>query len=163
MAKGVLARWNICRTEDIGAIIFALVENDWLQKQPPIGSGTPYYDGDTLKIKGTFASTDRAQEVRQLVTDGHIKAMSAGYLRLMMLGLVGWIAIYGWLASVYMGVVVETAGGSDDLPGTAETSAEAEHRLYMAASRAAISSATVNTWSISCTEMKITPLLSAIA
>ncbi len=34
MARNVLTRWNITRTEDIGAIIFALVENDWLQKQP---------------------------------------------------------------------------------------------------------------------------------
>lgn len=34
MARGVLARWNIHRTEDIGAIIFALVENNHLQKQP---------------------------------------------------------------------------------------------------------------------------------
>ena len=34
MARSVLARWGITRTEDIGAIIFALVENDWLQKQP---------------------------------------------------------------------------------------------------------------------------------
>jgi uncharacterized repeat protein (TIGR04138 family) len=34
MARGVLARWNIRRTEDIGAIIFALVENDWLRKLP---------------------------------------------------------------------------------------------------------------------------------
>ncbi len=34
MARTVLARWGVTRTEDIGAIIFALVENDWLQKQP---------------------------------------------------------------------------------------------------------------------------------
>ncbi len=34
MARSVLARWNITRTEDIGAIIFALVDNGWLQKQP---------------------------------------------------------------------------------------------------------------------------------
>ena len=34
MAQSVLARWNITRTEDIGAIIFALVENDWLKKLP---------------------------------------------------------------------------------------------------------------------------------
>ncbi len=34
MAQDVLARWNIRSTDDIGAIIFALVENDWLQKQP---------------------------------------------------------------------------------------------------------------------------------
>ena len=34
MARNVLARWSIVRTEDIGAIIFALVDNGWLQKQP---------------------------------------------------------------------------------------------------------------------------------
>lgn len=34
MARSVLTRWNIQRTEDIGEIVFALVENDWLQKQP---------------------------------------------------------------------------------------------------------------------------------
>lgn len=34
MARGVLARWNITTTEDIGNIIFALVESGWLQKQP---------------------------------------------------------------------------------------------------------------------------------
>jgi len=34
MARAVLARWNITRTEDIGAIVFALVNNGWLQKQP---------------------------------------------------------------------------------------------------------------------------------
>lgn len=34
LARGVLARWNITRTEDIGAIVYALVNNGWLQKQP---------------------------------------------------------------------------------------------------------------------------------
>jgi len=34
MARAVLARWGIERTEDIGAIVFALVDNGWLQKQP---------------------------------------------------------------------------------------------------------------------------------
>lgn len=34
MAQTVLARWNITRTADIGAVIFALVEGDWLQAQP---------------------------------------------------------------------------------------------------------------------------------
>jgi uncharacterized repeat protein (TIGR04138 family) len=34
MARSVLTRWNIRRTADIGQIIFALVENDLLQKQP---------------------------------------------------------------------------------------------------------------------------------
>lgn len=34
MARNVLTRWNITCTEDIGVIVFALVENGWLQKQP---------------------------------------------------------------------------------------------------------------------------------
>jgi uncharacterized repeat protein (TIGR04138 family) len=34
MARSVLTRWNIRSTEDIGEIVFALVDNDWLQKQP---------------------------------------------------------------------------------------------------------------------------------
>lgn len=34
MARAVLTKWNMTRTEDIGAIIFALVDNGWLQKQP---------------------------------------------------------------------------------------------------------------------------------
>lgn len=34
MARGVLARWGIHRTEDFGEIVFALVNNGWLQKQP---------------------------------------------------------------------------------------------------------------------------------
>ncbi len=45
-----------------------------------IGSGTPYYDGDTLKIKGTFASIPRAQEARALVTEGHITSMSVAFI-----------------------------------------------------------------------------------
>ncbi len=34
MARGVLGAWGMTRTQDVGAIIFALVENDWLKKQP---------------------------------------------------------------------------------------------------------------------------------
>lgn len=34
MARAVLAFWNLTRTEDIGEIIFTLVENEWLQKEP---------------------------------------------------------------------------------------------------------------------------------
>jgi uncharacterized repeat protein (TIGR04138 family) len=34
LARRVLAQWGITRTEDIGAIIFALVESDWLRKLP---------------------------------------------------------------------------------------------------------------------------------
>lgn len=55
--------------------------HDWLQKAMPVGSGEPYYDGDTLKIKGRFASTARGQEVRTLVREGHLPAMSVGFTR----------------------------------------------------------------------------------
>lgn len=34
MARRVLGRWGVERTEDIGQIVFALVNNRWLQKQP---------------------------------------------------------------------------------------------------------------------------------
>jgi phage head maturation protease len=45
-----------------------------------VGSGTPYYDGDVLKIKGTFSSIDRAQELRTLVAEGHIASMSVTFM-----------------------------------------------------------------------------------
>lgn len=41
-----------------------------------VGSGRPYYDGDTLKVRGSFSSIPRAQEVRTLVTEGHIRTTS---------------------------------------------------------------------------------------
>lgn len=44
-----------------------------------VGSGEPYYDGDTLMVKGRFASTPLAQEVRALVTEGHIRTMSVAF------------------------------------------------------------------------------------
>jgi len=34
MARSLLASWNITSTEDIGRIVFALVDHGWLQKQP---------------------------------------------------------------------------------------------------------------------------------
>lgn len=45
-----------------------------------VGSGQPYYDGDVLKIKGTFSSIPRAQELRTLVTEGHISRMSVTFM-----------------------------------------------------------------------------------
>lgn len=45
-----------------------------------IGSGEPFYDGDLLKIRGTFASTPTAQEVRALVTEGHVTTMSVAFM-----------------------------------------------------------------------------------
>jgi HK97 family phage prohead protease len=44
-----------------------------------VGSGTPYYDGDTLMVKGRFASTALGQEVRALVAEGHIRTMSVAF------------------------------------------------------------------------------------
>lgn len=45
-----------------------------------VGSGVPFYDGDLLKIRGTYASTARGQEVRALVAEGHITKMSVAFM-----------------------------------------------------------------------------------
>jgi len=45
-----------------------------------VGSGRPYYDGDTLKFEGTYASTPLAQMVRTLVDEGHIRTMSVAFM-----------------------------------------------------------------------------------
>ncbi|SDP46434.1 hypothetical protein SAMN05660199_03958 [Klenkia soli] len=45
-----------------------------------VGSGVPYYDGDVLKIRGTFSSIPRAQELRTLVVEGHIAKMSVTFM-----------------------------------------------------------------------------------
>lgn len=45
-----------------------------------VGSGEPYYDGDVLKIRGTFSSIPRAQELRTLVTEGHVARMSVTFM-----------------------------------------------------------------------------------
>ena len=46
----------------------------------PIGRGVPFYDGDVLKARGTFASTARAQEIRTLVSEGVIGHTSVGFM-----------------------------------------------------------------------------------
>lgn len=45
-----------------------------------VGSGKPFYEGDVLKVSGTFASTALGQEVRTLVTEGHVRKMSVAYM-----------------------------------------------------------------------------------
>jgi hypothetical protein len=46
-----------------------------------VGSGTPYYDEqDRLRVRGTFASIPRAQEVRTLVREGHIRTTSVAFM-----------------------------------------------------------------------------------
>lgn len=45
-----------------------------------VGSGQPFYDeSGMLKIKGLFASTPLAQEVRTLVKEGHVDRMSVTF------------------------------------------------------------------------------------
>ena len=46
----------------------------------PIGRAVPFYDGDVLKARGTFASTPRAQEIRTLVAEGVIGHTSVGFM-----------------------------------------------------------------------------------
>lgn len=45
-----------------------------------IGSGIPRYVGDELRIVGRFASTAKAQQVRTLVVEGHMRTMSVMFL-----------------------------------------------------------------------------------
>ena len=45
-----------------------------------VGSGVPFYDGDLLKVRGTFSSIPRAQEVRTLVTEGHVRTTSVAFM-----------------------------------------------------------------------------------
>lgn len=45
-----------------------------------VGSGTPYYEGDVLRVKGTFSSIPRAQEVRTLIREGHIRTTSVAFM-----------------------------------------------------------------------------------
>lgn len=45
-----------------------------------VGSGTPFYDGETLRFRGSFASTQLGQEVRTLVLEGHIRKMSVAFM-----------------------------------------------------------------------------------
>ncbi len=50
-----------------------------LSTMKTVGSAEPFYDGDVLKARGTFASTPLAQEVRTLVLEGHVNHMSVAY------------------------------------------------------------------------------------
>lgn len=45
-----------------------------------VGSGVPRYDGDVLKVSGVFSSISRAQEVRTLVEEGHIRTTSVAFM-----------------------------------------------------------------------------------
>ena len=46
-----------------------------------VGSGTPFYDEKgMLRVKGTYSSIPRAQEVRTLVREGHIRTTSVAFM-----------------------------------------------------------------------------------
>lgn len=45
-----------------------------------VGSGAPRYEGDQLKVRGSYASTSLAQEVRTLVNEGHIRSTSVAFM-----------------------------------------------------------------------------------
>lgn len=46
-----------------------------------VGSGTPFYEGDTLKLRDfRFASTTLGQEVKTLVDERHVRKMSVAYM-----------------------------------------------------------------------------------
>lgn len=45
-----------------------------------VGSGVPRYDGDLLKVKGTYASIPLAQTVRALVDEGHVRTTSVAFM-----------------------------------------------------------------------------------
>lgn len=46
----------------------------------PVGKGESFYEDDVLKVRGVFASTPRAQEIRTLVSEGVIGSMSVGFM-----------------------------------------------------------------------------------
>jgi HK97 family phage prohead protease len=54
------------------------IDHDMLVRSV-VGSGQPFYDGDLLKIRGSFASTALAQDVRTLVKEGHVNTMSVTF------------------------------------------------------------------------------------
>ena len=45
-----------------------------------VASGVPRYDGDKLKVAGTWASTPEAQKVRTLVREGHVRSTSVAFM-----------------------------------------------------------------------------------
>jgi HK97 family phage prohead protease len=47
-----------------------------------VGSGKPYYaDDGTLRVSGTYASTELGQQTRTLVNEGHIRTASVAFIR----------------------------------------------------------------------------------
>jgi hypothetical protein len=51
-----------------------------LKVEDCVGRARPYYSGESLMLDGTFASTDKAQHVRQLVIEGIVDSMSVVFI-----------------------------------------------------------------------------------
>lgn len=45
-----------------------------------VASGTPRYDGDLLKVSGSWSSIPEAQKVRTLVREGHVRSTSVAFM-----------------------------------------------------------------------------------
>ena len=50
-----------------------------LSTSTTVGSGQPFYEDGKLMVRGTFSSIPRAQEVRTLVNEGHIRTTSVAF------------------------------------------------------------------------------------
>lgn len=84
----------VLSTPDVDRDGEALAVKDWVQPLPDrimlnadhamtvgsvIGSGVPTIENGQLRVRGTFASTDQAQQLRQLVVEGHLTGCSVEY------------------------------------------------------------------------------------
>jgi uncharacterized protein len=55
-------------------------EHNWKSGAAPVGRGVPVVVGDEIHLKAVYASTDKGQEMRALVTEGIVDSMSVGFL-----------------------------------------------------------------------------------
>src|SRR5690349_10412373 len=56
------------------------INHQFMDVTKVVGRGTPFYDGETLKVKGRYAATPDAQTLRSLVSDGMVGTMSVGFI-----------------------------------------------------------------------------------
>lgn len=56
------------------------INHDFTDVGAVVGRGKLFYDGDVLKVKGRYAGTPTAQQLRQLVSEGMVQTMSVGYI-----------------------------------------------------------------------------------
>ncbi len=66
--------------DPLPASIPVYFEHDWKSGAAPVGRGTPFRDGDEIKIKAVYASTPEGQKMRTLVSERIVDSMSVGFL-----------------------------------------------------------------------------------